>query len=136
MEETMELSNQQVLNAVPVLQELVKEKVPIKVSFKLLTVVEKLEDIIRIFNTTKQNLVAAHTKRDEEGNPIPFVDEEGKPDPNRLLIDRPQEFQESLLELQSATSEVDVDQIHIDELGDINIQTEALMQIKWLIKTD
>lgn len=129
----MNISNNDVLNAVPVLRELVNQKLPIKTSFKVMTIVEKLEDIIRIFELTKQTLVTDNTKRDEDGNPVPFVDDDGNADPSKIIIENPQEFQQALSDLLSAETDVEFAKLPVDELGDIKIEPEKLMSLSWLI---
>jgi len=72
-----------------------------------------------------------HVQKDEDGNPATHTAEDGT---QRLLFEDPQAFQKEYVELLALETELELERLTLDELGDIEVKPTVLYSIDWLIE--
>jgi hypothetical protein len=115
----MEITISEILNAKPVLEELVDKEISIKTAYRLSRIIKELNNELQTFEEQRQKLVQKHGEQQEdapEGNIV--VSEENMP-----------AFQQELAELLMATLNLNCEPMHIDEFGDIKMRTSELLLI-------
>lgn len=115
----MEITISEILNAKPVLEELVEQDISIKTAYRLSRIIKELNNELQTFEEQRQKLVQKHGEQQEdapEGN-IVVPEENMAP------------FQQELAELLTATINLNCKPMHVDEFGDIKIKTSRLLLI-------
>ena len=115
---------------------LISKKVPVKTAYKLVKVVRKVNEILLNVNAKKQEIVIKHIERDEKGNPVLAMDNEGNIIPDRVKIANDESYQKDMQNFLKQEHELDVNKININDLGEIDIEPTQLMFLMWLIEAD
>ncbi|HUU86207.1 MAG TPA: hypothetical protein VMX17_00470 [Candidatus Glassbacteria bacterium] len=115
---------------------LISKKVPVKTAYKLVKVVRKVNEILLNVNAKKQEIVIKHIERDEKGNPVLAMDNEGNIIPDRVKIANDENYQKDMQNFFEQEHELDVNKININDLGEIDIEPTQLMFLMWLIEAD
>lgn len=115
---------------------LISKKVPVKTAYKLVKVVRKVNEILLNVNAKKQEIVIKHIERDEKGNPVLEMDNEGNIIPDRVKIANDENYQKDMQNFFEQEHELDVNKININDLGEIDIEPIQLMFLMWLIEAD
>lgn len=126
----MKVSNKALLDSVPALQRLLKEKPPIAVSWQLTKAVTKINALLTPLQEMRTQLVTEHQLKDAEGNPIKPKDADGKDVEGQALITP--EGVTKITELLSQENELDVQPICIGHFGSVTIEAEVLLPIAWM----
>jgi len=130
----MIILNKDLMNSVEIIKELINQNLPIKLSYKIMTLVEKINEPINNFEITKKNIIEEHIKRDEEGNPVyGIIEETGEPDKNKLIVENTEELQNSLNSLYMTEVNIDFNKISIDEFEILSLSPAKLSLLRWLI---
>jgi hypothetical protein len=98
------------------LKELQTIKLPVKISYRIMRLVNKLDPILKVYDEKRNELVK------EFGEP---VDEQGNKkvtDPAKLKL-----FAEKLGELLKTEENIDFDLLKIEDLGDVKIEPKLLI---------
>lgn len=123
--------------SVPILNELVSKKLPIKTAYKILKLVKAANDKLETYEQTRRHLSETCLKRDENDNPIPATDEHGNVIEGHFQLEDPQRYQEEMNELNEMMVDIDADPIDIDELGnDVTMDANSLNVISWAFGLD
>jgi hypothetical protein len=112
----MKIKLEQIVLNVEQLKALQEVKFPVKVSYRIMRLVNKLQPELNTYETKRNELVK------EFGEP---ADEKGDirvTDPKKLV-----KFTEKLQELLSLDIEVDFTPIKMEELGDVNVEPKLLI---------
>ena len=127
----MKLSNQALLNSIPVLSKLNQLELPVKVAFMLSKNIKEIDKGLEGYNETRKKLLFQYAEKDDEG--MPKVDEQG----NIIFKEGFQEkwvrdFQE-LLELKT---DVGIQKISTHDLfkAELSISPLELATIGFMIK--
>lgn len=115
---------------------LISKKVPVKTAYKLVKVVRKVNEILLNVNAKKQEIVIKHIERDEKGNPVLEMDNEGNIIPDRVKIANDENYQKDMQNFFEQEHELDINKININDLGEIDIEPIQLMFLMWLIEAD
>mgnify|MGYP001223504038 CR=1 FL=1 len=128
----MNVKNSDLINAVPALNELLEQKLPVKTAFKLAKLTRIVQPAVDSYNDVLQKLQQEHCEKDEEGNPkiIPTDD----PNVNRIVMKDWDTFAAAHQDLLDAETDLGMDALDIEEFGDIDIEGATLFQISWLFK--
>lgn len=110
------------------IQTLTKSKtLPAKLAFRFLRISGQLTAILKDVSTTEQEIVERFTERDEAGDPVPSLDDEGNVLPDHIKLTDPRAFGEELASLFSTEVTVDAEPITEDDFGDRDVEAEPLM---------
>jgi hypothetical protein len=118
----------QLIESVPSIQELIKEPLPVKTSFKLSTFISKMNPEIEAFDKVKKDKIIEYKgerQKDENGREINTF---------KIPDENVEKFSKEIKELLEQEVDIDVPDINIEDLGDIKIKPEFLMGLNWLIK--
>lgn len=110
----MKITIGEVINSVESVKALQEVKFPVKVSYKLKRLVDKLSPIIKTYNTEKDELVKKFGTKNED-NSFSVKDE------------KLQDFYPEIKKLLEVEEEVDFEKIPVAELGDVQIEPKLLL---------
>ncbi|MGL4571976.1 MAG: hypothetical protein ACRCVJ_13025 [Clostridium sp.] len=125
----MILTNQQLVNSIPVLSLLIGMELNIKVSYAIAKNVDRVERELKVYNTEKQKLIDKYGVKDKDGNII--VNENGTID---IAEDKVEQWNLDANELLAIESDVDIHLINPEDLYkcDCTITPGELMKISFL----
>lgn len=123
----MKIKNAQLINAVPALSKLMHQDHKIKVSLKIRKIVQALDILLKPINDERQKLVEKGTMLDGEGN--------------KMFADKEQQYVRltpagvmSLNELSNLETEVEVEQLAVEDIKDSVLTAAEVESISWLLK--
>lgn len=94
------LKNFELLNMQEVFNTLAGQELKdIKVAYRITKVLRKFGPHVEDFQKTRQSLVDKYAKKDEKGEYIPSLDENGKPVTNSIQLEDPTAFNKDLTDL-------------------------------------
>ena len=112
----------QIINSVGVLNEIMANKLPIAVSYKLKKVADEANIILEQFNEKRTSLLEELGTMNDAGTGFQFSDE------NR------DKFNEKLTIFGEEEVDVVMKKLTIDELGSVEIEPNKLTLIEWFIE--
>lgn len=123
--------------SIPVLNEFVKQKLPIKTSYKILKLVKAANDRLETYEQTCKQLRENFLKKDDKGEYIPAQDEAGNVIPGHYELENPEQFRSEMTELDEMMVDIDATAISFEELGnDIMMEPARLNLISWVFAED
>lgn len=125
------VTNKELLNpgTVATLNKVVDTDLPVKLSFKIIKIVESVNETLKIVNTARQKLVEKYAEKDDDGNIVPMENDGIKIDEEKR-----DDFVSEFEEFNLIENEIAGDKLDIDDLAGINIKPKELAIIRWLIK--
>lgn len=108
------------------LEELAKEKLPIKTSFKVSRAILKLQPDYLPFEESRVKIINKHAAKDEKG--------QLKVENGLIVFEHPAEFTKDYNELASTDIEIDIKPLKLDELGNITLAPKTLLALDKVIK--
>ncbi|HLR35958.1 MAG TPA: hypothetical protein VK071_11615 [Tissierellales bacterium] len=125
----MKLTNQELLNSIPTLQELSKEQLPIKISYTISKNIKIIEEELKIYEEERQKLIKKHAELDKEGKPK--VNDNG----NYIIKQENQlDFNKEVLELLNIETDVNICKVDLNALDGLKISPLELTSIYFLIE--
>lgn len=104
-------------------------------AFKLMRIIKELSSIIEDKNSTEKKIYSKWIEKDENGNPLPALDEQGNVIENAVKITSPTDFTNELSDLMGYTNKIGYDKLKFDELGlDSQVKVKDLMKIDFLFE--
>ena len=113
------------------LSEILKIDLPVKPSYWLARIANKVESEMMAFETIRMNLIKKYAKKDKKGGFIFIQDKDKKQQYDISDIDA---FNKEFNELFSQEIEIDVNPIKLDSLGDIKIKPVILAKLGKIIE--
>jgi len=113
----MKVKLHQIVNSAEPLKTLIEVKLPVKISYRLKRLVNKLAPILTTYNEKRNELVKEFGEVQEDKN-IKVTEEKLKP------------FLEKLNEVLEVEEEIDFELINIEDLGDVVIAPKDL--VEWI----
>ena len=117
----------QIVESLTSVNELMSQKLPVKISFKLSQFANEINPSVENFNKIRAEKLEEHAEKlesKENGDvQYKFKDDEAA-----------KKFNEEINGLLEEEVEVKVPDIKIDDLGDISIEPSKLISLDWLIK--
>lgn len=104
----MQLTNVQVLNVLQGLNTISQNKLPIRLAWKVTTAIRSLQEFAKAVDEPMKEIRTKHALKDEAGNFVSAVDENGKAIPDTIQIpnDKIAIVNQEMNELLGATVEV------------------------------
>lgn len=124
----IKLTNKELLEKVPVLNELGARRLPVKVSYAIAKNMDKVERELKIYNVERKKLIDEYCLRNQDGN-LKITDGNYDIDPNRI-----NEFNNAIDDLQNIEVEFDVHKFNICLLEGFEMTPNELMQIDFMIE--
>ncbi|EHK2440937.1 hypothetical protein KCL46_000960 [Clostridium perfringens] len=124
----IKLTNKELLEKVPVLNELGTRRLPVKVSYAIAKNMDKVERELKIYNEERRKIINEYCLRNQDGN-LKITDGNYDIDPNRI-----NEFNNAIDDLQNIEVEFDVHKFNICLLEGFEMTPNELMQIDFMIE--
>ena len=115
------------------LMEILKIELPVKPSYWLGRIANKISSEQKVFETARMSLIKKHAKKDKKGNPLVIKDKDGKPT-NNFDVPDIEAFNKEFEELNKQEFEISIDPIKLDALGDIKIKPVILAKLEKIIE--
>jgi hypothetical protein len=135
----MQLTNLQVMNALQALTTLSREKLPIKLAWKVNIANKALEPFAKAVDEPMSEIRTRYAVRDENGDFVPAQDAEGNPMPNTVQIpnDKIAVVNTEMEELMAQTVDVHNVEFKLSEFPDtLELQPNVLNGLMPLIRDD
>jgi len=117
---TKSLSIEQIMNSIEPLRTISNETLPIKVAITLTRTIKEIDEVLGVFNDSKQKLFEKYG-------------EESENDSMKIKDDNLEEFNEAYVDLIKQKIDVNVQSVDVGELGDISVKPSSLVVLDWLI---
>ena len=111
------------------MEELIKEKLPIKTAFKVKTLTNKFNDELKKFKDLRMVIIESYCVKGEDGNPI--FDDGGN---YQFSAENNKGFVKELNELLSI--EIEFDAIKVSELGNMELSADMLLSLGDIVEND
>lgn len=124
----IKLTNKEILDRVPTLQELSGRKLPIRVSYAIAKNMTKIERELKHYNKERQKLIDEYCLKEEDGT-LKIINGSYNIDPKRK-----EKFNKEINELQEIEIEIDVHKFNISLLEGEEMTPSELMNIDFMIE--
>lgn len=105
---------------------------PIKVAFKLARIIKEISSLIDDKLKLERKILDRYVEKDQNGNPLPGVDENNNPIPNTFKIADIPNFNSEMEELNAIETELPFEKLQIEDLNISSIKVRDLMKLEFL----
>jgi hypothetical protein len=119
-------------NTIESLNILVDLNVPSKIAFKLIRIIKEISSLVEDKLKIEKKILDKYISKDENGNPLPAMDDRGNIIPNAAKITDLDKFNEEMDELNSIETELPFEKINFDDLGLTTVRVRDLIRIEFL----
>ncbi len=131
----MDVKNAEILEAVEALREFTGERMPVRTSLKITRLARALETVAEDIHKVRQQIVMRYVQRDEQGNPIPVLGEDGIPQEGMVTLSDPAAFQREMIELLESMSSIEASPLDPEELGEeMRVSPQSLLRLGPLLR--
>lgn len=125
----MKLTNRKIVADVNTLTVLAQRKLPVKTGFAIAKNLNKIENILNIYNKERQKIVDGYCEKDKEGKLKISKD-------NSYIIKNGlrDEFNTKSEELLDIENEIDIHKFNLKELDGVEISVAELQTIEYMIE--
>jgi hypothetical protein len=106
--------------------------VPSKIAFQLMRIIKEISSLVEDKLKLEKKILDKYISKDENGNPLPAVDDDGNIIPNAAKINDLSKFNSEMEELNSIETELPFNKINFDDLGLTTIKVRDLIRIEFL----
>jgi hypothetical protein len=133
----IQMSNLELLQALPALQELADTPLPAVASVRIVRIARAVDAAARDVQAVQRQTVDRYTRRDASGAPASVLDENGDVLPDQVGLTDPEAFQREMSALLEAPTRLEVDPLRVGELGlEARIAPRTLLQLGPLLEMD
>jgi hypothetical protein len=111
---------------------LVDLDVPSRIAFQLMRIIKEISSLVEDKLKLEKKILDKYISKDENGNPLPAVDDNGNIIPNAAKINDLSKFNSEMEELNSIETELPFNKINFDDLGLTTIKVRDLIRIEFL----
>jgi hypothetical protein len=111
---------------------LVDLDVPSKIAFQMMRIIKEISSLVEDKLKLEKKILDKYISKDENGNPLPAVDDNGNIIPNAAKINDLSKFNSEMEELNSIETELPFNKINFDDLGLTTIKVRDLIRIEFL----
>lgn len=104
-------------------------------ALKVVKVVRKLDELFKDVNEAVKLVRTKFTDKDEKGNPIHPLDEQGNEIKDRIKITDHIAFNKELEQILAVENEIDIEMISEEEIKGVKISPKNIMLLNWLIRS-
>lgn len=119
-------------DAIKALNEIIEMDINAVAAFRLSRVIKELSSIVEDKVKLEKKILDKWTKKDDDGNPVPAVDENGKVIDGAVTIIDPNEFTKEMSELMDTETEIGYDKIKFEDLDLKTAKVKDLIKIEFL----
>ncbi len=130
----MLLSSTTILNALPALDEISRERLPVRVALPIAQIRRRLKTEAESIEQVRESLVESHAMRDPAGAMVPAVDKQGEPLPGSVRVADADAFNRDLNELLSHQHDVTAPLIDPADLDALSLKPETLEALLFLFR--
>ena len=116
------------MNSVDALKSLSQKQLKARSAYQISKILKAADEEISNFNETRMQLIKKYGEKDETGELK--TDENGNV---HIVTEKLQSFNDELQELLKTFAELNVNQIPVDELGDISFTPMEITQLEYFI---
>ncbi len=127
----MNVTNTTLVDAVPVLNQLVDLSLPIKTAFKIAKITKALQPALDSYNEVLGRLQQEHSIKGEDGSPL--LEETADPNIKKIVFHDREAFDKAYQELSLIENKFRLEKLSIEEFGDVDITPASLFKIAFLI---
>jgi hypothetical protein len=129
----MVIKNSQVdRTTIEALNILVDLDVPSRIAFQLMRIIKEISSLVEDKLKLEKKILDKYISKDENGNPLPAVDDNGNIIPNAAKINDLSKFNSEMEELNSIETPLPFSKINFDDLGLTTIKVRDLIRIEFL----
>ena len=103
-------------------------------AFKLMKVVKELTPLLETKSELEKKITEKHAQKDDNGEYVLPVDEEGNKIEGTITIKNLEEFTKEMKDLMNINNELQVDKINVEELGLKTVKTKDLINLEFLFE--
>jgi hypothetical protein len=111
---------------------LVDLDVPSRIAFQLMRIIKEISSLVEDKLKLEKKILDKYISKDENGNPLPAVDDNGNIIPNAAKINDLSKFNSEMDELNSIETPLPFSKINFDDLGLTTIKVRDLIRIEFL----
>ena len=119
-------------NTIESLNLLVELNVPSRIAFQLMRIIKEISSLVEDKLKIEKKILDKYIEKDQNGNPMPAVDDQGNVIPNAAKITDIEKFNEEMEDLNSIETELPFDKINFEDLGLNTIRVKDLIRIEFL----
>ena len=123
-----ELNNE----TISAINNLIDTDINAKCAFKLTRIIKELSSIVEDKSKLEKKIIEKYTQKDENGEAVPVLDENGSVVDGAVNIINSSDFQEELNNLSDIENEIPYDKIDFDELNLETAKVKDLMKLEFL----
>jgi len=106
--------------------------VPSRIAFQLMRIIKEISSLVEDKLKLEKKILDKYISKDENGNPLPAVDDNGNIIPNAAKINDLSKFNSEMDELNSIETPLPFSKINFDDLGLTTIKVRDLIRIEFL----
>ncbi len=125
------IRNSQLTNeTVSALNHLIDMDINAKLAFRLMRIIKEVSSLVEDKVKLEKKIFDKYLEKDQNGNPIPALDENGNEIPGAVKITSVEEFNKEMYDLMTIENTIPYERVNFD---DLNLETA---KVKDLIKID
>lgn len=121
-------------NTIEAINNLMEMDINASCAFKLMKIVKDLSETIETKNSAEKKLIDRYAEKDESGNYVVPVDQNGNPIEDSLNIKNIEEFTKEMKDLMDVENELLYDKLNIDDLGLKTAKIKDLISLEFLFE--
>jgi len=129
------VKNSQLTNeTISALNTLIDMNINAKVAFRLMRIIKEVSTLVEIKIDMERKILEKYIERDQYGNPLPVLNEDGSVIEGGLKIKSIEYFNKEMSELMSIETEINYEKIRFDEMGLQSAKIKDLIKIDFLFE--
>lgn len=127
------VKNSQLTNeTVETLNSFIEMDINAKIAFRLMRVIKEISSLVEDKIKLEKRIFEKYLKRDENGNPLPVLDEQGNMVSGAVQISDMEAFNKDMFDIMSIENEIQYDKIDFDDMELEKVKVKDLMKIEFL----
>jgi len=129
------IKNYQLTNeTISALNTLIDMDINAKIAFRLMRIIKEISTLVEIKIDMEKKILEKYLERDQYGNPLPVIGEDGNVVEGGLKIKSIEYFNREMSELMSVETEINYDKIRFDDMGLQSAKIKDLIKIDFLFE--
>jgi hypothetical protein len=119
-------------DTVDALNNLIELDINAKLAFRLMRIIKEVSSLVDDKLKLEKKILDKYIEKDENGNPIPVMNENNEAIPGAVKINNVESFNKEMYDLMSIENEIEYDQVNFDELNLDTAKIKDLIKIEFL----
>ena len=112
----IQITNAQLVVAAEAIARLAQTKMSGTLALKIMRLVRVINPEAESIDAVRQSVLDRCVARDAEGNPLPELDSQSRPVPNRVVLQDIESYRREITQLMAAETTLDLPSLHEDEI--------------------